>query len=197
MLTLIANQPEVGLGIVEVDIEATKEIRIFHNKGDNSPEKIIRLLRKNGDIAIEENDYTNWLRPETVWLDYFQFLFRYTKIEDGWIEVIINKETGEKKWILNSPMLTIKAWEQFLVENTTAIEPLESVDIKAEPGNGSQTIRKSSDEDCFEAIEIKGDWMKIKSNETLECSEHSEPIKAGWIRWRDRGRLTIRYYLTC
>jgi hypothetical protein len=197
LLGLFMTEPELGHGIIEVNIDETKEIKVFKNKGDKEPERIIRLVNQNGDIVIEENDYTKWLQPESVWLDYSQFLFRFTKIEDDWIQVIVNNETGDKKWILKSQTLKIQTWDKFLVDNTTAIEPLKSVDIKAEPSMQSKTIRKSSEKDCFEAIEIKGDWIKIKTNETLECNEHPQPIKTGWIKWRGDNLLAIKYYLTC
>jgi hypothetical protein len=191
------TEPELGHGIIEVNIDETKEIKVFKNKGDKEPERIPRLVNQNGDIVIEENDYTKWLQPESVWLDYSQFLFRFTKIEDDWIQVIVNNETGDKKWILKSQTLKIQTWDKFLVDNTTAIKPLKSVDINAEPSMESKTIRKSSEKDCFEAIEIKGDWIKIKTNETLECNEHPQPIKTGWIKWRGDNLLAIKYYLTC
>lgn len=195
---LLTNTPdELGLGIIQVDIEQTKEIKVFKNKGDRVPEKVIRLIKEKGDIIIEEKDYIQWLHPETIWLDYSQFLFRYTQIQDNWVEVIINKETGDKKWILTSSTFEIISWDKFLIENTTAIEPLTPTDIKLEPSSDSKTIRQSTDKDCFEAIEIMGDWIKIKTNETLECSEHPTPIKTGWIKWRQNNRLTIKYYLTC
>jgi hypothetical protein len=159
---LINNQDELGLGIIQVDIEQTKEIRIYKNKGDKEAERVIRLIKEKGDIVIEEKDYIKWLHPETIWLDYSQFLFRYTQIQDNWIEVIINKETGDKRWVLTSSTFTISSWDKFLIENTTAIEPLIPTDIKVEPNSDSKTIRKSTDKDCFEAIEIKGDWIKSK-----------------------------------
>jgi hypothetical protein len=194
---LTNSQDELGLGIIQIDIEQTKEIKIYKNKGDKDAEKIIRLVKEKGDIVIEEKDYIKWLHPETIWLDYSQFLFRYTQIQDNWIEVIINKETNDKRWILKSSTFTITSWDKFLIENTTAVESLNPTDIKVEPNFDSKTIRKTSDKDCFEAIEIKGDWIKIKTNETLECNQHPLPIKTGWIKWRENNRLTIKYFLTC
>lgn len=102
-----------------------------------------------------------------------------------------------KKWIKKSETLNVKSWEKFLVENTTAIEPLIPTDIKAEPDANSKTIRKSTNEDCFEAVEVKGDWIRLRTNETLECNEHPTPIKSGWIKWREANKLMINFFLTC
>lgn len=107
----------------------------------------------------------------------------------------LHKRTDAPYWVRFC--IFIKPWEKFLIENTTAIDPLQSTEIKAEPNPTSATIRKSTKEDCFEAIEIKGDWMRVRTNETLDCSEHPTPIPSGWIRWRLADQLLIKYYLTC
>ncbi len=194
---LIDTKSELGLGVIQVDIYKTTEIKVYRNKGDKSPEKIIRLVNKDGEINIEEHNYSNWLKPEAIWLDYSQFLFRYTAVEDKWIQIIVNTDTKDKKWIQKSQTLTIQTWENFLINETTAIDPLGSTDIKTEPNTNSTTLRKSTDKDCFEAIEIKGDWIKIKTNETLDCNEHPQPMKSGWIKWKENNQLSIKYFLTC
>ena len=194
---LTTGEAELGQGIVEVDIYKTKEIKLFKNKGDELPEKTIRLVHRDSEIYIEEKDYAKWLKPESVWLDYSIFIFRYTNIEGNWIEVVVNNETMNKKWIQKSGTLNVKSWEKFLVENTTAIEPLIPTEIKAEPHADSKTIRKSTKEDCFEAVEVKGDWIRLRTNGTLECNEHPTPIKSGWIKWREANKLMINFFLTC
>lgn len=85
---LTSGEAELGRGIVEVDIYKTKEIKLFKNKGDELPEKTIRLVHRDSEIYIEEKDYAKWLKPESVWLDYSIFIFRYTNIEGNWIEVL-------------------------------------------------------------------------------------------------------------
>jgi hypothetical protein len=194
---IFPGEAELGLGIVAVDIYHTKEIKVFASKGDKAPEKTIRLTNNNSEIRIEDKNYTSWLKPEAISLDYSIFLFRYTRMEGNWVEVVVNYEAMTKKWIQKTETLSVKPWEKFLIENTTAIDPLLPVEIKIEPNTDSRTIRKSTKEDCFEAIEIKGDWMRVRTNETLDCSEHPTPIQSGWIRWRLADQLLIKYYLTC
>jgi hypothetical protein len=199
ILILLMDIPnEVGIGIIEIDVERTNELEVFKNKRDKHPDKILSLLRKeNGEIVIKEMDNENLFVPEICWLEYSQLLFRYTKIDGDWIEVITNKETDEKRWVLKTENVNIFTWETFLIEGTTAVEPLYSVEIKTEPDNGSKTIRKSSEKDCFEAIEVIGDWMKVRTSEGLECSGHPQPIKSGWIKWKVNNQLAIEYYTTC
>ena len=195
--SLITNATELGLGIVDIDIYKTKEIKIYKNKNDKTPERIIHLIEKNGEIAIKENDYQKWLKPESIWLDYSIFIFRYTNFQDNWIEIIVNNDSMNKMWIRKTETLSVKTWQTFLVQSTTAVEPLASTEIKLEPSVSSMTIRSSTKEDCFEAIEIKGDWIRIRTNEKLDCNEHPSPIKSGWIKWRQNNKLTIEFFLTC
>src|SRR5689334_7558397 len=102
---LMNTESELGLGIIQVDVYRTTEIKVYKNKGDRSPEKIIKLINKDGEIKIEESNYSNWLKPEAVWFDYSQFTFRYTAREDKWIQIIVNTETKEKRWIQQSETL--------------------------------------------------------------------------------------------
>lgn len=195
--SLISNATELGLGIVDIDIYKTKEINLYKNKSDRNPERVIHLIDKNGNITIEENDYQKWLKPESIWLDYSIFIFRYTDFQDDWIEIIVNNDSMNKMWIRKTETMSVNTWQTFLVNRTTAVEPLTSSEIKLEPSDNAQTIRKSTKDDCFEAIEIIGDWIKIKTNETLDCNKHPDPIKSGWIKWRQNNKLTIEFFLTC
>lgn len=179
---LTSSAIELGLGIVNIDINKTKEIRFYKNKTDRTPEKTIHLIEKNGDIVIQEDDYQKWLSPESIHLDYSIFIFRYTAFHDNWVEVIVNNDNGTKLWVRKTETMSIKKWQAFLVESTTAVDPLIPTEIKLEPSFKSKTIRKSTKKDCFEAIEIRGDWIKIKTNQKLDCNEHPSHIKSGWIK---------------
>lgn len=198
-VAFLLNVPsELGVGIIEVDVQQTKEIRVFRNKSDEYPEKIIELLRgEDGEIIIKNASNEKWFIPELLSLDYSQLLLRYTKLHGDWIEIISNKETGEKKWLLKTDGFAVVPWDRFLKEKITVIEPLHSADIKNAPDPKSKTIRKSSEQDCFEILDIMGDWIKIKTSEGLECSSHPEPLKSGWIKWKLNNELLIEYYTTC
>ena len=73
----------------------------------------------------------------------------------------------------------------------------EGLEVKTEASEKSATIKKMEKKDCFEVLEVKGDWMKIRTNKGLECNESKRPVKLGWIRWRYKNRLMIGYALSC
>jgi hypothetical protein len=158
---------------------------------------VIRIIDQEGEKSLQAEQPLDWLKPEGLSLDYSIFTFRYLQVEKEWVEVIINDETDDKKWLKRKAGLEVVRWEDFLVEYTTAIEPLFPAAIKAALGEQAATLRKSSKEDCFEAVEVRGQWLRIRTNTVLECSEHDEPVADGWIRWRDDQRLLIEYFLTC
>jgi len=90
-------------------------------------------------------------------------------------------------------------WQTFLVEETTTINrhPDFDLEIKTAPSDEALTIKRIEETDCFEAIEIKGDWLRIKTNQTFECNESIKPIVSGWIKWRRNNRLLLYYGLGC
>ena len=95
----------------------------------------------------------------------------------------------------NAKVVSLKVVDS---KETTAIDKgFANLDIKVEPSDKAKTIKKIETKDCFEALEIKGDWMKVRTNEKLDCNESKKPIKIGWIKWKDNNRLTINFFLTC
>ena len=88
-------------------------------------------------------------------------------------------------------------WQTFLLTSISSINKNDfNLDIKTLPSDKGTTIKKMESTDCFKVLEVKGDWIKIKTNTELECSESKKPVKSGWIRWRQHNRLTIGYALT-
>ncbi len=142
---------------------------------------------------------TTWFKPEGLWLDYSIFVIRVDTVIGKWFKVFVNNEKGTTLWTLTDPVKKFVKWQTFLVKETTAINkhPEFNIEIKVSPSENSSSIKKIEKTDCFEALEIKGDWLRIRTNSTLDCNESKKTIKSGWIRWRQNNRLTINYGLTC
>ncbi len=198
--TSISNG-QIGEGVIRIASEffnqGTIEIKIYENKGDNAP---LHTLRVTGDYItgfIAQEPGSSWLNPEYFDLEYQNIIFRYEMIEDGWKRVIYDKVSGSAGWISTEIPVTIHSWGDFLTNETTSVDPLGIVDVKAGPDENSKTLRETSSLDCFEAIGISGDWIKIRTNQTLDCSQHPYPIEGGFIRWRDGNNLLIKYGLGC
>ena len=68
--------------------------------------------------------------------------------------------------------------------------------IKQTDNENSKTLKKMENEDCFEVLEAKGDWLKIRTHSVLDCSTSKRSIKSGWIKWQKDNKLTIQFGLT-
>ncbi len=136
--------------------------------------------------------------PEQLSLDYDIFIIRIDAISGKWYKVITNTEKATVLWTKVEPFKKFVKWPTFLLKETTAIEKgFTNLDIKTGPSEASKTIKKIETKDCFEVLEVKGNWMRIRTNTNLDCNQSSRPVKSGWLKWRDRNRLTISFGLTC
>jgi len=191
---------QLGEGVVKVLNEFfyqnPVELKIYENKGDNNP---MRTISITGDamsgFTVKGSDYGSWLNPEYFDLEYVNVIFRYDRIEDGWTRVIYDNGSAATGWISPETPLSAHSWSDFFTNVTTSVSPIGTADIKAGPDDNAKTIRESSSQDCFEAVEVAGDWLKIRTNQTLECNEHPNPIESGYIRWRDGNNLLVKYGL--
>ena len=150
-------------------------------------------------VVKNSSQVATWFQPEGLWLDYSIFVIRVDTSIGKWHKVVVNNETGKTLWTKAEPIKQLVKWPAFLLKETTAIEkhPDFDLEVKTAPSDKSKTIKEVEAVDCFEVLEIKGSWMRIKTNETLECSESKKPIKSGWIKWKQNNRLTVGYGLTC
>ncbi|GAB4092806.1 hypothetical protein [Flaviaesturariibacter terrae] len=92
--------------------------------------------------------------------------------------MLVNTDKGTYLWTKAGREKQFSRWVPFLLTETTAIDP-GNVEIKAGPDAAAKTIRKAGPKDCFEAREIRGDWMRIRSNQQLDCDESGKPLKSG------------------
>jgi hypothetical protein len=191
----------IGQGILKIDFEKLPVINFFADTLKSRPIKTISVTRdKEGEFIIKNHVLvSSWFKPEGLWLTYSIFVIRVDTIAGKWFRVFINNDKGTTLWTKDDPTKKFVKWQTFLVKETTTIDknPDFSMEIKSSPSDSSATIKRIEKTDCFEALEIKGDWMRIRTNTTLDCNESKRIIKSGWIKWRQNNRLTLNYGMTC
>lgn len=191
----------VGCGVIEIDQSRVSNVWFFSDTNNTSPDKVIKLLRKeNGDYFVKNSsEVFKWFSPEAFLPDYYIFAMRVDTISGRWYRVVTNNERGEMYWTKSEASKKYFPWSTFLVNETTGIDINEdfTLDIKLQPNDSAKTIRKFDKRDCLEAIDCRGDWIKIRTHEMFDCNRHPQPIKSGWIRWKKDGRLTVNFSLTC
>jgi hypothetical protein len=187
-----------GAGILSIDFQKAPTLRFYADTAQALATKTFSVGRnKKGEYIIKNVKQAAWFKPEQLWLDYDIFVIRVDTVSGGWYRVFTDNEKGTSMWIKAGPGKRFVKWATFLVKETTAIGSRGSIEIKAAPDPKSKTIRRAVEKDCFEALEIKGDWMRIRTNTVLDCDESGKPLKSGWIKWKDKGQLAIEFFLTC
>lgn len=190
----------VGVGIIKIDFTKLPTLSFFADTSQVNPIKTISIVKNKADEFIIKNEKQDatWFMPEQLSLGYDIFIMRVDTIIGKWYKVVVNNQKGIALWTKVEPVKKFIKWSTFLLEETTAIEKgFADIEIKTLPSENAKTIKKIETKDCFEVLEIKEDWMKIRTNTKLDCNESSRPIKSGWLKWRHKNRLTISYSLTC
>lgn len=200
-LTIIGQKNiNLGQGILKIDFEKLPTLRFYADTTQTTPIRTVSVTKdKQGEFTLKNNSQASWFNPEGLWLDYSIFVIRVDTVVGKWYRIFTNNDKRTILWTKADATKKFVKWETFLVKETTAINKHQdfNLEIKTSPSDKAATIKKIEKADCFEAIEVKGDWLRIKTNETLECNESKKTIKSGWIKWRRNNRLTIYYGLTC
>lgn len=190
----------VGQGVIKIDFANLPTLYFYADTNAAKPSNTIAIGKdKEGEFIIKNSkEADTWFMPEQLSLEYDIFIIRVDTVIGKWYKVVTNTETATFLWTKAGPIKKFMKWPVFLLKETTAVERgVADIDIKVSPSESAKTIKKIEENDCFEVLEIKGDWMKVRTNTKLDCSESKRPVKSGWLKWRDKNRLMISFGLTC
>jgi hypothetical protein len=202
---LASGQKNIFLGKGILDINSTGRmafsIRFYADTTSKTAIKRVDLFRgEDADMILQDYKKTmDWFKPENIWPGNSILQMRVLQVKGQWYQVMVNNHTGATLWIKASSGQTFRSWPDFLQHRVTWIGKHKDYTpaIKATPSEQSQTLKKIESTDCFEVLEVKGDWIRIRTHTQLECNESKQTIPSGWIRWRQDNHLTIDYGLSC
>ena len=187
----------VGQGVLKIDFVKLPVLQFYTDTNLTVASRAIRIKKTTTEEYSMESETDGWFKPEQVFFEYDIFLMRVDTVAGSWYKVIVNSITGETLWTKADSIKKFIKWQTFLLKEVSSIDKGDfNPDIKIAASDKAATIKKIESTDCFKVLEIKGDWIRIKTNTELECSESKKPIKSGWIKWRQNNRLTINYSLT-
>ncbi|MEZ0005058.1 hypothetical protein ABH942_000401 [Flavobacterium sp. 28YEA47A] len=190
-----AAQSDLGIGIVTIKFTGNTVLNLYTAAYDKEPKEVIEFYQDEvtGSPDIKNIETVEkWLKPEGFFLDYDQLIFRCKSEERFWIEIIVNNETGESYWIRKTKSVDLDTWDGFLKNAFMVSRNSFPQEIKTQPSDAARTI-PFEDEDCFQVKSMKGDWIQIFT--APHCDETSNPIKSGWIRWKEGNEILIDYFL--
>ena len=191
-----------GIGLIEVDLERDyygRDLIVYDTKG--KPKIIIRVTdndvtTKVGDKLYSRNDNSNPFKPRFFGSnpDYFSLIFDCTKTTDKYYQVIVDQNTNETGFIKKEDSLfKFETVLEYVNEWTTLGFDFDRTQnpLRQEPFDNS-TVISNDDQKKYriwraEKIEMKGDWLKVKTKDKEE----------GWVKWRQGDKIIIRLYFAC
>ena len=199
--TNVWGQTDLGIGLVSIKFDNRTILHFFKNTTDNEPIKTIEFFT---DTTINSWNIRNlekqeeWLKPESLWLDYSSFVFRCKTQTNEWYELIVNNENGQTFWLKKGELTEFLSWENYL-NGMFEIARLsdQKQKIRTLPNDNSEEI-KYSGQDCFQIKSMKGDWIEIFTADYCDdgYTDSKTKIKSGWIKWRCGNQLLSEYFLT-
>jgi hypothetical protein len=189
----------VGQGVLKIDFAKLPTLQFYSDTNLAAPSRTINITKNQSEeyIIPHQTEDNTWFKPEQLFFEYDIFLIRVDTVVGNWYKIVTNSATGEMLWTKADTVKQFIKWQTFLLKSISSVDKGDfNLDIKTLPSDKGTTIKKIESTDCFKVLEVKGDWIKIKTNTELECSESKKPVKSGWIRWRQNNRLTIGYALT-
>jgi len=194
-------QTDLGLGLVSINFDDKTTLHFYSTPNDKEPKRIIQFFNDqtiNSWNIRDLDKQKEWLKPEILWLDYSQFVFRCIKVQDNWLKVIVNNENGETLWLKKDDLTTFRNWEDYLKEMFgVARLPDQKQKIRSLPTDNSEEIIYQG-QDCFQVKSMKGDWIEIITADYCDESytDSKSKVKSGWIKWRQGNKLLIDYFTT-
>lgn len=201
LTTNLLAQTDLGLGLISINFDDKTTLYFYSTPNDKEPKKTIQVFKDktiNSWNILDLHIHKDWLKPEILWLDYSQFVFRCLTVKDNWLKVMVNNETEETLWLKKSDATTFSDWENYLKEMFgVARLPDQQQQIKSLPTDNSEEIINQG-QDCFQVKSMKGDWIEIFTADYCDESytESKTKIKSGWIKWRQGNKLLIEYFTT-
>ena len=171
----------------------------------NKPNDLIRFYNEDGSFWYEftfyyddtdgDFEYRNDnFRPYSFHPDYFTLALKMSGETADRYEVIVNEETGLKKYVEKiSTNLRFESWQDHILR-TFAIEFDKTANPLRTSPNGVPRTDDLSTVDRFQADEIDGDWLRVKWDKEKNPNDDPALTDSAWIRWRERDILLIEWF---
>ncbi len=187
-------------GFIFIDISD-----IYHNGGEinlitTENESFLSIqntkITFNGseyDLIEEEHVYKKSIGAEAFFAEYGLFVLKCLSKSDTFYEAELNKQ---KVLIpIDSKYVEFKDLEKYILD--TYPVPTELNPLRDKPNETALEVNDYLDH-TYTAIEIEGDWVKVKDDK--ECYAGEQPsVKdiVGWVRWRKDGVFMLKVAYTC
>ena len=185
--------PDIGntVGLIVLNKNYGKEDFVHFYNGDGSLWYRFTFYYDESDGKFEyaNDDFS----PFAFHADYFVLALKCVRKENGRYEVIVNEETGLRKYVkADDPVLKLETWEEHILNVFAVTFNQEENPLLATPQGQAKKV--AVPDAFFHPVEVKGEWLKVKWD-TAEGTERKEPrYGSGWIRWKRGESLLVELF---
>lgn len=178
----------IGLVVLSDSYQVGEPIRIYNTDGSVWIEF---ELSDNNTIEYGANGF----KPVILDTDRVDLVLKCTGQDRSRYEVLVNDETGLKKYVKKSDRnLRFETWEAYVVDMfAVSFDEKENPVLESPRGKVKQNMPQPLKEWTLKPVAVRGVWMKIEWDENP-----SRPGKgkkdSGWIRWRDSEKIIVHLF---
>ncbi len=179
----VAQEQLMGIGMVSPPIHDQQTLYFYGLPPDDPsaslPAPIDSLMIAPADVDILTAP--PWFQPEMVKLDYDILILRAVSMRTHWIEVVVNRTTGQTAWV-DRHTVGYADWTQFFID-VFAVEIMDprSNPVRVRPFEHAGLVGEHAEPLC--PMTIRGSWMQVALDMDGE--------RTGWIKWRAGDRLLV------
>lgn len=190
----VIDKTEMGLGMAKPDF-FNKRVLYFYS--DPVFEKSASEHFPSDSIVFSHSDHHQydtsyappWFYPEHQKMDYEILYLKIISLAKDWVEVEVNKETGQSAWISSSDVEII-LWQEFLLKifSVEILYPEKNLlRVKPLPNAGLVHVKDFS---IMSPVQVKNNWIKV-----ILYDDDFNHLGEAWIQWHTDGKLLISYSL--
>lgn len=143
----------------------------------------------DGKFEYANDDFS----PFAFHADYFLLALKCVGKKGGRYEVIVNEETGLKKYVrTDDAVLKLETWEEHVLKVfAVTFNQEENPLLKAPQGK----VKKGPPPDApLHPVEVQGEWLKVKWYAPSGTGGTEPRHDFGWIKWRRGERLLVELF---
>ncbi len=185
---------ENSLGVIVLGRNYGKQdfIHIYNRDGSIWYKFTYYYDERSGQFPYKNSNF----KPFAFHPDYFVLALKCVRKVRDQYEVIVNEESGLKKYIkANDSALAFEPWSQhvltvFSVDFNPAKNPL----LKTRQGQRRAIPPKDT---FFHPVKVEGNWLMIEWVIKRRTSAEKEKYAYGWVKWRDKKKLLVELSYLC
>ena len=177
----------IGLVVLSDHYGKDDFVRLYNADGSLWYEFTYYYDDSDGKFEYENEDFG----PFAFHQDYFILALKCVGEDDKRYEVIVNEDTGLKKFIRkNDRTVRLETWEKH-IKGLFAVDFNKEVNPLRDKPEGRIKIIEIPEDTIFHPVEIRGDWLKVRLDSPEVVKKNTE---FAWIKWKENDVIIIELF---